>query len=126
MNKLGPQEMTREQVLEAIEYWLGEKLAVQSTTANDTADCMRVFACFGRTLSEATGYAEFLFQQRGAITLTTGHKAKGLEWEKVYHLDPFLIRADKEEQEKNLKYVITTRSKDRLHEIESKDIVTCH
>jgi DNA helicase II / ATP-dependent DNA helicase PcrA len=121
MNKLGPDTMKQEQVVDAIENWRVDKLAVQSTTANDTADCMRVFACFGKTLSEATGYAEFLFQQRGAITLTTGHKAKGLEWDKVYHLDPFLIR-DKEEQEKNLSYVITTRSKNRLYEIESKDI----
>jgi superfamily I DNA/RNA helicase len=74
-------------------------------------------------LSEATGYAEFLFKQRGAITLTTGHKAKGLEWDKVYHLDPFLIRTDKEEQEKNLSYVVTTRSANELVEFESKDII---
>ena len=125
MNKLGPETMRQDQVLEAIEYWLGQKLAVQSTTASDMADCMRVFASFGKTLGQATGYAEYLFKQMGAITLTTGHKAKGLEWEKVYHLDPFLIRTDKEEQEKNLKYVITTRSKDKLYEIESKDI-RCH
>jgi hypothetical protein len=124
MEKLGPQEMKRDQLLDQIELWRQEKLAVQSTTANDTADCMRVFATFGKTLSEATGYAEFLFKQSGTITLTTGHKAKGLEWDKIYHLDPFLIRVDKEEQEKNLSYVVTTRSKDRLHEIESKDIVT--
>ena len=84
---------------------------------------MRVFACFGKTLSEATGYAEFLFKQHGAITLTTGHKAKGLEWDTVYHLDPYLIRTDKEEQEKNLSYVITTRSANKLYEVESKDIV---
>jgi hypothetical protein len=123
MNKLGPDTLKQEQVLDAIEAWRQEKLAVQSTTASDTADCMRVFACFGKTLSEATGYAEYLFKQRGAITLTTGHKAKGLEWEKVYHLDQHLIRTDKEEQEKNLSYVITTRSAERLYEIESKDIV---
>jgi len=123
MNKLGPDTMKQEQVVDKIEEWRADKLAVQSTTANDTADCMRVFACFGKTLSEATGYAEFLFQQRGAITLTTGHKAKGLEWEKVYHLDRHLIREDKEEQEKNLSYVITTRSKDRLYQVDSKDIV---
>jgi hypothetical protein len=124
MNKLGPQEMKQEQVVDAIERWRQDKLAVESTTANDTADCMRVFACFGKTLSEATGYAEFLFKQRGAITLTTGHKAKGLEWERVYHLDPFLIRVDKEEQEKNLSYVITTRSANELYEVETKDIVS--
>jgi len=124
MNKLGPDTMKQEKVLDAIEAWRMEKLSVQSTTANDTADCMRVFACFGKTLSEATGYAEFLFKQRGAITLTTGHKAKGLEWDEVYHMDPFLIRVDKEEQEKNLSYVVTTRSADKLYEIESKDIVS--
>ena len=123
MNKLGPDNMKQEQVVDAIEQWRQDKLAVQSTTANDTADCMRVFACFGKTLSEATGYAEYMFQQRGTITLTTGHKAKGLEWERVYHLDPFLIRMDKEEQEKNLSYVITTRSMNGLYEVESKDIV---
>jgi superfamily I DNA/RNA helicase len=124
MNKLGPDTMKQEQVLDKIEQWRQDKLAVQSTTASDTADCMRVFASFGKTLSEATGYAEYVFQQRGAITLTTGHKAKGLEWDEVYHLDPFLIRMDKEEQEKNLSYVITTRSKNELYSIESKDIVS--
>jgi len=125
MNKFGEETMRQDSVFEAIDHWEGQKLAVQSKTASEMADCMRVFASFGKTLGQATGYAEFLFKQRGAITLTTGHKAKGLEWNTVYHLDPFLIRTDKEEQEKNLKYVISTRSKDRLYEIESKDI-TCH
>lgn len=124
MNKLGKDSLPREQVLDAIEAWRQDKLSVQSTTANDTADCMRVFACFGKTLSEATGYAEHLFAQRGAITLTTGHKAKGLEWEKVYHLDRHLIRTDIDEQEKNLDYVITTRSAEELTEIESERIVS--
>src|SRR5215831_4816921 len=124
MRKLGPETMKQEQVVDAIERWRQDKLAVESTTASDTADCMRVFACFGKTLSEALGYAEFLFKQQGTITLTTGHKAKGLEWEKVYHLDPFLIRTDKEEQEKNLSYVITTRSANELYEVESKDIIS--
>lgn len=124
MNKLGPDNMKQEQVLDKIEEWRADKLAVQSTTASDTADCMRVFASFGKTLSEATGYAEYLFKQRGAITLTTGHKAKGLEWEKVYHLDPHLIRTDKEDQEKNLSYVVTTRSANELYEFETKDIVS--
>jgi len=124
MNKFGPDTMKQEQVVDAIERWRQDKLAVESTTASDTADCMRVFACFGKTLSEATGYAEFLFKQRGPVTLTTGHKAKGLEWERVYHLDPFLIRVDKEEQEKNLSYVITTRSANELYEVETKDIVS--
>jgi hypothetical protein len=74
-----------------------------------------------------------------ALTLSTGHKAKGLEWDTVYHLNPWLIPSkwvkemeppgppcneaeqaewDKYEsalaQENNLRYVIETRTRDRL------------
>ncbi len=50
----------------------------------------------------------------------TGHKSKGLEFNTVYHLDPWLIGDD--EQELNLKYVIGTRSADSYFEINSGDI----
>lgn len=52
--------------------------------------------------------------------LLTGHKAKGLEWNTVYHLDPFLI--GESEQELNLKYVIGTRSLENYYEILTKEI----
>jgi superfamily I DNA/RNA helicase len=81
---------------------------------------MKVFATFGATLGQAVSYAEHMFAQQGTIRLLTGHKAKGLEWDTVYHLDPWLI--GDEEQELNLRYVITTRSKDKLFEVNSKDI----
>jgi superfamily I DNA/RNA helicase len=122
MKKFGDDKTSQAMVLEEIDQWLMQKLAVQSTTAYDTAECMRVFASFGKTLGQALGYAEFMFKQKGTITLTTGHKAKGLEWPNVYHLDPWLIKQG-EEQEDNLDYVITTRSKDKLFEIESKEII---
>ncbi len=60
------------------------------------------------------------------ITLATGHKAKGLEWPVVVHLDPwrvpskYALRAAEEgntvalSQDLNLKYVIETRSSDIL------------
>jgi hypothetical protein len=60
------------------------------------------------------------------ITLATGHKAKGLEWDTVIHLDPwrvpskYAIRALSEgnraplEQDMHLRYVIETRVKRRL------------
>ena len=65
-------------------------------------------------------------REYGKITLSTGHRAKGLEWDCVVHLDPwrlpskFALRAASEgdrsqlEQEQNLKYVIETRTKNHL------------
>jgi hypothetical protein len=120
MRKLGHADDSKVKVLDEIESWREDKLAKQSKTANDTADCMRVFASFGETLGQALGYAEHLFKQCGGISLTTGHKAKGLEWDTVYHMDSHLC--SEEDQDLNLKYVITTRSKDTLFEFESKDI----
>lgn len=55
------------------------------------------------------------------ITLSTGHKAKGLEWDNVFVLRPDLLckRRDGQspeafQQEKNLAYVIGTRAKHNL------------
>ena len=77
----------------------------------------RVFAGFGPTLGAAIAYCETLFKAQGPIQLLSGHKAKGLEWDTVYHLDPHRIPSpwSKEgealEQEKNVRYVIETQSK---------------
>ena len=120
MKKLGDSDMKREVLVGCIQDWRAERMAKQSKTASDIADCMIVFASFGQTLGQAVSYAEHLFKQQGAIQLLTGHKAKGLEWDTVYHLDPWLIGPD--EQDLNLRYVITTRAKERLFEVNSLDI----
>lgn len=117
MTKLGPESMTRAQTLDAISNWLDEKLAAESKTAPDIAECMRVFARHGSDLGSAISYAEHLFKQTGSIRLMTGHKSKGLEFDDVIHLDPWLCKDT--EQDQNLRYVISTRSKDRLTEIDS-------
>jgi DNA helicase II / ATP-dependent DNA helicase PcrA len=70
---------------------------------------------------------QLLFSREGGqVALSTGHKAKGLEWDIVIHLDPWRIptRHAKAalaegnpipmEQELNLRYVIETRAKDTL------------
>lgn len=120
MKKLGSDDMSSAQICEKVDEWLHEKLAKGSKSAQDIADCMKVFTSYGPTLSSAVAYAEHLFAQRGAIRLMTGHKSKGLEFETVYFLDPWLCRDD--EQDQNLRYVIQTRSMDRLFEVNSKDI----
>ena len=120
MKRLGYPEMKQPEVLNAIEGWRAERLAKQSTSADDIADCMRVFGSQGDTLGQGIAYGEHLFAQKGEIQLCTGHKAKGLEWPTVYHLDPFLCRES--EQDQNLRYVITTRAMQNYYEIESREI----
>jgi len=120
MRKLGNDEMTQGQVLSAINDWEAEKLANESKSAADLAACMRIFARQGQTLSIAIAYAEHLFKQSGTIKLMTGHKSKGLEFNHVIHLDPWLCGDS--EQDQNLRYVISTRSLDQLVEINSDRI----
>jgi superfamily I DNA/RNA helicase len=63
----------------------------------------------------------------GLVTLATGHKAKGLEWDTVVHLDPWRIpskwakKPDEITQENNLRYVLETRSKHTLILANMKD-----
>lgn len=70
--------------------------------------------------------AQLFAKDNGTVTLSTGHRAKGLEWGLVLHLDPWRLpskwakkAASKGnmamlEQEHNLSYVIDTRSKHTL------------
>ncbi|MDE2106760.1 MAG: ATP-dependent helicase [Patescibacteria group bacterium] len=121
MKKLGPESLTQAQTLSAIESWRAERLDRGSTSADDLADCMKVFAEHGSSLGTAISYAEHVLAQTGTIRLMTIHKSKGLEFDTVYHLDSWLCRED--EQDLNLRYVAITRSKDRYFEINSKSIL---
>jgi DNA helicase II / ATP-dependent DNA helicase PcrA len=122
MRKLGDESLSGPKLLGAITEWLDAKLAAESKTASDLAECMRVFAERSADLGQAIRYAEHLFAQQGKILFSTGHKAKGLEWDTVVHLDPWLCRRKATPQSKNLDYVISTRSKNRLIEIDSECI----
>jgi hypothetical protein len=122
MKKFGDDPLSQEKVFVAIEAWLEKKMKVAQnpTLLADQAECMRVFATYGRTLGEAIAYIQQMFKEHGTIQLTTGHKAKGKEWNHVYFLDPWLISQD--EQDLNLKYVIQTRALDTCLEIDSARI----
>lgn len=121
MRRLGADDASQGTVLSAIDDWLAEREDRGSTTAHDIAECMRVFTMYGTTLNHAILHAEHLFAQSGTLRLMTGHKAKGLEFDTVYHLDPWLCRMD-EEQDQNLRYVIQTRSLDTYYEVDSNQI----
>jgi len=121
LGKIGAPGDNRETLMSKIDAWRDDKLKTSNApaTTNDTAECLKVFASWGNDVEQAINYANHIFKQQGAITLTTGHKAKGKEWDIVYHLDPHLL--SKDEQDLNLKYVIQTRSKDQAYEITTED-----
>jgi DNA helicase II / ATP-dependent DNA helicase PcrA len=122
MSKLGHEDISREALLDEIQEWRLAKLAVTNVPGyvEDTAACMQVFANYGKTLGQAVAYADFIFKSQGTIKLLTGHKAKGLEWPVVYHLEPSLI--SDHEQDLNLRYVIQTRASEAFYEIAMEDI----
>ena len=117
LKKIGDPRDTKDQLLLKIDAWRDEKLKTSNApaTTTDIAECLKIFAGWGRDVEQAINYAEHIFKQQGAITLTTGHKAKGKEWDIVYFLDKQLL--SQEDQDLNLKYVIQTRSKGELYEI---------
>lgn len=115
----------------AIDEWVNKKLATakdhQKNSIADRGEALRVFAEEGGSLDGAVAYAEAILAQEGTIQLMSGHKAKGLEFDTVYHLDSWRIpskhakrseengNSEPLEQEANLNYVITTRAKRDLH-----------
>lgn len=122
LKKLGPPDLPRAEVHEAIEAWAKEQSVKvkRKGTLKDKAECLHIFADQGRHLSEIILIAEDIFRRpAGQIQLMSGHKSKGLEFNTVYHLDAHRCRIDlqhedPDSQEANIRYVIDTRAKERL------------
>lgn len=122
LKRLGPPSMAQREVLAAIDDWKQTKLikARNPDRVHDQAACLRVFAEEGSNLQEAIDYADRIMSVAGPVKLMTGHKSKGLEFETVLILDRDLINL-KEDQEKNLLYVMQTRAKERLVYVDLKN-----
>jgi len=120
MKKFGKSDLPREQAIGMLSEWITEKEKKTRNKAKvwDQAACLRVFLDQGETLGDALAYAEHLFNSQGSIQLMTGHKSKGLEFDTVFVLDRELIKIE-DGQEKNLLYVIQTRSKDKMYYVTS-------
>lgn len=129
LKSLGSPTTGREDVLKLIDQWLQSTLRKNKGKAStyDRAECLRVFAGTANDLAGAIAYAEDLFKREGPIQLLSGHKSKGLEWDTVFHLDPFRVpspwakEAEEISQELNIRYVILTRAKQRYVEINMDD-----
>lgn len=131
MKKLGPESMSQAQTIDAIHRWESETLRKKgekgAAIVTDKAECLLVFAKNGENLAAAIAYAEDIFKQKGPIQLCSGHKSKGLEWDTVFHLDPWRVPSkfatshESKEQELNVRYVIETRPKDSLFLANAED-----
>jgi len=84
-----------------------------ASSIHDKYECISIILDQTETLSDAIAYLKHLLSRDGRIRLMTGHKAKGLEFPRVWFLDPQLCN-QKYEQDLNLKYVIETRAKKTL------------
>jgi len=103
--------------------------AKREETVYERAECLQVLVTpqfDGWTLRSAINRAEDLFKRDGPIQLMSGHKAKGLEFETVFHLDPWRVPTrwaregtEEWEQELNTRYVIETRFKENLYLVNS-------
>lgn len=95
----------------------------------DREECLVVLleASGGENAGDCVNFIKDLFTDKvDKLTLSSGHRSKGLEWDWVMHLDPWRVpsRGAKMaeakgnpapmQQELNLKYVIETRTKDVL------------
>lgn len=116
--------------VQLISNWMEHEIALASANQDDarmdrTTDrgeaLLAVVDSGCANAGELVAALEALFaRDEGQVTLSTGHKAKGLEWDTVVHLDSWRIPskwAKSEEaktQEMNLRYVIETRMKEHL------------
>jgi hypothetical protein len=129
LSKLGPETTPKTELYNAIDRWEQDQLSKTRAPAStsDRAECFRIFAEQGDNLGASLSYAKYIFNERGSISLLSGHKAKGLEWPVVFHLDPHRCKPrqnqnpEEQEQERNIEYVITTRAKEQLWLVNLED-----
>lgn len=123
-----------EQFLGRLREWEEKELGSEpelnpkAESIRDRAACLRAVARAGcRDVGEVRVRLENLFsRQDGRVVLGTIHRAKGLEWDVVVHLDPWRVPGKRAieaaklgdpkplEQERNLLYVCETRTRDVL------------
>lgn len=138
--KIFPEDFTgRDEMKGMLDEWQQSEVSAAQVmdkpevadAANDKAESLRAVMSFAEVEDAATLRATLksLFDREdGQVFLSTIHRAKGLEWDAVLHLDPWRVpskwaREAAEagnpgslEQEHNLKYVCETRTRELLME----------
>lgn len=109
-----------------IQKYLSRMKDSQAQAVNDKVESLMFFIDNlgedDRSINHLISEIEGLFKDgNGCLTLSTIHKAKGLEWDRVFILNRSLMpsrwakKSWQKEQEANLEYVALTRTKDELY-----------
>jgi len=122
IRKISKKITSSEDLLTEIDKWEVKQRGVWKSVqaVQDRADCLRVMARSASTVSGVLAYIKSLSSRsEGSFTLSTCHKAKGMEWDEVFILHRALMNLrDPQSQDKNLLYVAQTRARDTLNYIE--------
>lgn len=119
MKKLGKPTRTSAEAELALAGWFEEQRAKRKRTSGlaDLRDCILVLLRARETLGEAIDFLRQITSIAGRVHLMTGHKSKGLEFDRVWFLDRHLLAP--KGQDRNVRYVIETRARHELRYIES-------
>lgn len=135
--KLLPDPATpRKDCVSTIHQWMDNETILapeKEESISDRGECL--LAVIGQPAVQTAGQlsaalATLFARETGKVTLSSIHRAKGLEWDIVVHLDPWRIpskrvvkRGNPEElaQERNLRYVCETRTRRVLIEANLED-----
>lgn len=126
MKKFGKPQMLAPAAIDALEAWEEKEIKRARDGARgairDKSQIIRIMLSRTKTLGDAIAYLAHMLQRDGRIDLMTGHKSKGLEFDRVFFLDQHLCNID-QEQDANIKYVIETRAKKELHYVQSAGLI---
>ena len=120
MKKFGPRSLESPLAMEELRGWeAAQKVRSKNPKrVTDQAACIAVFIQATSNLGEAMSFLQEITSRKGRIKLMTGHKSKGLEFDRVFFLDQQLLRPAG--QDRNLRYVIQTRARESLIYVESE------
>lgn len=132
-------DMTAVECVSTVNLWRESQVALANANGqeekvanlHDQAECLLavIEGARAETASAIRWYLRELFERAsGHVVISTIHRAKGLEWSTVLHLDPWRIPSKhamqnpvQMQQEKNLLYVAETRCQSLLIEANLED-----
>jgi hypothetical protein len=133
--RVADKAIPRDQLLTQLSLWYEREVSRLNTagkgellsSVKDRRECARMILQEVENLGEAMDLCDTIFDStEPGLVLTSGHRSKGFEWKTVYHLDPFRLPSKyalaqaqagypgQLLQERNLLYVIETRTKHSL------------
>lgn len=132
-------DMLAPECVQTVEQWRSSQVALANANGqeekvanlHDQAECLLavIEGALAETASAIRWYLKELFERSsGHVVISTIHRAKGLEWDCVLHLDSWRIPSKfamqspiQMQQEQNLLYVCETRTKRLLIEANLED-----